>query len=124
MSAGRRKKVEPLFTEGFGCIGKDSANTFFGKIGIISLQCLRIPPRGQKIEDELGDLVFHDPEQQQWQTADAYLSGNVRAKLAAILNAGRRAGSSKNLQRWTFILVRDRSRLAQLAAVVLAEAHT
>src|SRR5204862_2078192 len=37
---------------------------------------------------ELGDLVFHDPEQQTWQTADAYLSGNVRAKLAAVLSAG------------------------------------
>ncbi len=37
---------------------------------------------------ELGDLVFHDPEQRTWQTADAYLSGNVRAKLAAVLSAG------------------------------------
>jgi nitroreductase len=35
----------------------------------------------------------------------------------AILNAGRRAGSSKNLQRWSFIFVRDRGRLAELAAV-------
>jgi nitroreductase len=37
--------------------------------------------------------------------------------LAAILGAGRRAGSSKNLQRWHFIVVRDRQRLAQLAKV-------
>lgn len=37
---------------------------------------------------ELGDLVFHDPEQRTWQTADQYLSGNVRAKLAAVLHAG------------------------------------
>src|SRR5207244_7887426 len=37
---------------------------------------------------ELGDLVFHDPEPRTWQTADHYLSGNVRAKLAAVLNAG------------------------------------
>ncbi|CAN5821605.1 nitroreductase family protein [soil metagenome] len=37
--------------------------------------------------------------------------------LAAILEAGRRTGSSKNLQRWKFIVVRDRGRLAQLAAV-------
>src|SRR4029077_16737494 len=37
---------------------------------------------------ELHDLVFHDPEKQTWQTADAYLSGNARAKLAAVLNAG------------------------------------
>jgi nitroreductase len=35
--------------------------------------------------------------------------------LAAILDAGRRAGSSKNLQRWAFIVVRDRDRLTELA---------
>lgn len=35
----------------------------------------------------------------------------------AILNAGRRAGSSKNLQRWHFIVVRQRERLTQLAKV-------
>jgi nitroreductase len=37
--------------------------------------------------------------------------------LLAILNAGRRAGSSKNLQRWHFVVVRDRSRLESLAQV-------
>jgi N12 class adenine-specific DNA methylase len=37
---------------------------------------------------ELGDLVFHDPQKKTWQTADAYLSGNVRAKLAAAKQAG------------------------------------
>jgi nitroreductase len=35
--------------------------------------------------------------------------------LTAILNAGRRAGSSKNLQRWHFIVIRDRGTLARLA---------
>ena len=39
------------------------------------------------------------------------------AHLARILNAGRRAGSSKNLQRWAFIVVRDRAHLQELAAV-------
>lgn len=34
-----------------------------------------------------------------------------------ILNAGRRAGSSKNEQRWAFIAVSDRGHLRQLAAV-------
>ena len=34
-----------------------------------------------------------------------------------IVRAGRRAGSSKNSQRWDFIVVRDRARLAELAAV-------
>lgn len=37
--------------------------------------------------------------------------------LLAILNAGRHAGSSKNLQRWHFIVVRDRERLQALADV-------
>jgi N12 class adenine-specific DNA methylase len=42
----------------------------------------------EQVLTELGDLVYHDPVEQAWQTADAYLSGNVRAKLAAVLNAG------------------------------------
>jgi N12 class adenine-specific DNA methylase/SAM-dependent methyltransferase len=37
---------------------------------------------------ELGDLIFRDPESQTWQTADAYLSGNVRAKLGVAERAG------------------------------------
>lgn len=37
--------------------------------------------------------------------------------LGRILDAGRRAGSSKNLQRWTFIVVHDRERLQRLATV-------
>ena len=38
--------------------------------------------------DELGDLVYRDPETRDWQTADVYLSGNVRAKLTAAGAAG------------------------------------
>ena len=37
--------------------------------------------------------------------------------MGAILNAGRRAGSSKNLQRWEFVVVRERETLARLAEV-------
>ena len=37
--------------------------------------------------------------------------------LATILDAGRRSGSSKNLQRWAFIVCRDRIHLAELARV-------
>jgi nitroreductase len=37
--------------------------------------------------------------------------------LRAILDAGRRAGSSKNLQRWHFIVVRERATLIALAEV-------
>ena len=44
-------------------------------------------PRKEVIA-ELGDLIFPDPEAKRWQTADAYLSGNVRAKLAAAEAAG------------------------------------
>lgn len=37
---------------------------------------------------ELGDLIYQDPRTQQWQTADIYLSGNVRVKLQQALGAG------------------------------------
>ena len=37
---------------------------------------------------ELGDLIYRDPESHAWQTADAYLSGDVRAKLKAAEAAG------------------------------------
>jgi nitroreductase len=37
--------------------------------------------------------------------------------LDRILNAGRRAGSSKNEQKWAFIVVRDRRQLGELAGV-------
>ena len=37
---------------------------------------------------ELGDLIFLDPGTKSWQTADDYLSGNVRDKLAAAERAG------------------------------------
>ena len=39
------------------------------------------------------------------------------AHLDRILNAGRRAGSSKNDQTWAFIVLRDRAHLGELAAV-------
>lgn len=42
----------------------------------------------EQVITELGDLIFHDPKSKTWQTADAYLSGNVRAKLAAAERAG------------------------------------
>ena len=38
-------------------------------------------------------------------------------QLKGILNAGRRTGSSKNTQRWRFIVVRDRDRLGELVGV-------
>ena len=52
-----------------------------GKVDLPFIGSLYGKPRNQVIA-ELGDLIFPDPELQSWQTADAYLSGNVRAKLA------------------------------------------
>jgi N12 class adenine-specific DNA methylase len=37
-------------------------------------------PEAQVIA-ELGELIYRDPASREWQTADQYLSGNVRAKL-------------------------------------------
>ena len=56
----------------------------------------------EQVVDELGDLIFHDPESKTWQTSDAYLSGNVRAKLAIAEQAGhqyvRNAEALRNVQ--------------------------
>lgn len=41
----------------------------------------------------------------------------ARADLDRILQAGRHAGSSKNRQRWTFVVCRDREHLRELSAV-------
>ena len=41
----------------------------------------------------------------------------AKEHLERILQAGRRSGSSKNLQRWEFIVCRDRDHLGELAAV-------
>ncbi len=44
-------------------------------------------------------------------------------KLDQILEAGRRSPSSRNSQRWSFVVVRDRDRLRRLAAVWRGAAH-
>ncbi len=41
-----------------------------------------------EIIEELGDLIYRDPESQTWETADVYLSGNVRTKLAVAERCG------------------------------------
>jgi N12 class adenine-specific DNA methylase/predicted RNA methylase len=43
---------------------------------------------GAAVIDELGDLIYQDPLTKNWQTADDYLSGNVRQKLAQAEAAG------------------------------------
>jgi len=39
------------------------------------------------LQSELGSLVYRNPEGGNWETADSYLSGNVRAKLSVARNA-------------------------------------
>jgi N12 class adenine-specific DNA methylase len=58
-----------------------------GAVDLPFISELYSKPRKEVIA-ELGDLIFPDPEAKSWQTADAYLSGNVRAKLAAAESAG------------------------------------
>ncbi len=58
-----------------------------GGIDLAFIRGLYGKPEDQIIA-ELGDLIFRDPESGNWETADAYLSGHVRAKLAAALRAG------------------------------------
>jgi N12 class adenine-specific DNA methylase len=43
-----------------------------------------------RVIEELGDLIYRDPESNTWQTADVYLSGNVRTKLKEAEKAGPR----------------------------------
>jgi N12 class adenine-specific DNA methylase len=51
-----------------------------GKVDLAFISSLYHAPEDQIIS-ELGDLIYHDPGTGEWQTADQYLSGNVRAKL-------------------------------------------
>src|SRR5207253_1358263 len=58
-----------------------------GTVDLPFIAALYGKPEEQVIA-ELGELIFLDPASKTWQTADYYLSGNVRAKLAAVLSAG------------------------------------
>jgi hypothetical protein len=58
-----------------------------GMVDLPYIAALYGKPEPQVIA-ELGDLIFLDPETKTWETADAYLSGNVRAKLATAERAG------------------------------------
>ncbi|MBW3667272.1 MAG: nitroreductase family protein [Actinobacteria bacterium] len=55
---------------------------------------------------------------------DEYAPGQIEEeKLTRILEAGRRAPSSRNQQRWHFVLVRDRDQLRRLSRVWRGAAH-
>ncbi|WP_437186724.1 DEAD/DEAH box helicase family protein [Planctomicrobium sp. SH668] len=58
-----------------------------GKVDLPFISQLYGKPESSII-DELGDLIFHDPQLMEWQTSDVYLSGNVREKLKAAEAAG------------------------------------
>src|SRR5579884_3140520 len=58
-----------------------------GMVDLPYIESLYGKPEEQVIQ-ELADLIFLDPESKTWQTADAYLSGNVREKLAAAERSG------------------------------------
>jgi N12 class adenine-specific DNA methylase/SAM-dependent methyltransferase len=58
-----------------------------GAVDLAFISRLYGKPEEQVIA-ELADLIYRDPESKQWQTADAYLSGNVRLKLAQAEAAG------------------------------------
>src|SRR5262249_25466813 len=59
-----------------GCVDLPFIGTLYGK-------------DRKEIIAELGDLIFPDPESKSWQTADAYLSGDVRHKLIVAEAAGK-----------------------------------
>jgi N12 class adenine-specific DNA methylase len=52
----------------------------FGSVNLAEIAKLYGRPESQVIQ-ELGDLIYRNPETRQWETADVYLSGNVREKL-------------------------------------------
>lgn len=58
-----------------------------GCVDVPFIEMLYGKPESQIIE-ELGDLIYLNPASNQWETADAYLSGNVREKLAQAIHAG------------------------------------
>ena len=45
--------------------------------------------REEDVISDLGDAVYQNPDSKQWETSDAYLSGNVRAKLKVAENYGK-----------------------------------
>jgi len=58
-----------------------------GTVDLPYIATLYGKPEAQ-VTQELGDLIYYDPDSQSWQTADAYLSGNVRTKLAVAERSG------------------------------------
>jgi N12 class adenine-specific DNA methylase len=58
-----------------GCVNLELISELYGR------------PTEQVIA-ELGDLIYRNPASASWETADEYLSGNVREKLVTARNAG------------------------------------
>jgi len=51
-----------------------------GRVDLAYMETL-LNRRADEFLPELKGLVFHNPETEQWETEDQYLSGDVRAKL-------------------------------------------
>jgi N12 class adenine-specific DNA methylase len=81
---GRKPPIEQVGSAEEGLLISLDQN---GAVDLPFIATLYGKPESQVIA-ELGDLIFHDPQTQTWQTADAYLSGNVRSKLAYAEKAG------------------------------------
>lgn len=74
-------------------------------------------------EDQIGTISVAEAIQRK-RAVRVYTADPIPEPVVdAILNAGRRAQSSKNSQPWTFILVRDRERLRQLSTAGNYAAH-
>lgn len=57
-----------------------------GKVDLSAMADLYGQPEAVVLE-ELGDLLYHDPAGGQWETADVYVSGHVKRKLAQAASA-------------------------------------
>ena len=69
-----------------------------GQINWPRMQALTGKPASD-LQDELGSLAYRNPEGGAWETADRYLSGNVRAKLvAAQASAGLDPAYQRNVE--------------------------
>ncbi|MBL8891559.1 MAG: DEAD/DEAH box helicase family protein [Planctomycetaceae bacterium] len=75
-----------------------------GSVDIAYIAKLANLPESEVIA-ELSDLIFLNPQTQQWETADVYLSGNVKAKLEVARHAGE--GFERNVSRLEAVLPPD-----------------
>ena len=97
-TVGVFKRVERCATPQealIACIAENGGRVIESRIG----ELLGKPGDEAMKELEAAGAVFLDPEMEKWETADAYLSGNVRHKLTVAKMAGERfSGNVKALE--------------------------